>query len=165
MPRPTFATLESHYPIEDHDCPDIKPSPNQCAVRMSRALIAAGIPMDGDYPGNANLCRHRYARGAQDLGAFLKKKWGVRDLGYEAPGSVPSSLKGVPGVVLFIDIPNFSGQGHIDLWNGAKAKTGEYWDAKTIWFWKLPAGEQLREPSSSPGEKKREKAGRSGKQE
>lgn len=66
-----------------------------------------------------------------------KKKWGPRDLGFEAPGSMPKQLKGKKGVILFIDIPGYDGQGHIDLWDGSKTMTGEYWNAKTIWFWQL----------------------------
>lgn len=138
MAKPTYSKLEAGYFGDEHVCPDITPSPNQCAVRLSRALISAGIPMDADYQPN-NLCRHGYARGAQDLGAFLRKKWGTYDLGIEAPGVVPSGMKGKKGVVLFINIPNFSGQGHIDLWDGEKTKTGEYWNASRIWFWTLAA--------------------------
>lgn len=135
MNRPKYSNLDKYYSTVVHDCPDISVSPNQCAVRLSRALIKAGIPMDLDYVGK--LCRHGYARGAQDLGAFLKKKWGPRDEGFEAPGQVPALLKSKKGVVLFANIPNFTGQGHIDLWNGSSAKSGEYWDANPTWFWEL----------------------------
>src|SRR5262249_52883955 len=123
------------YSREVHECADITPSPNQCAVRVSRAMIDAGIKMDSDYTGK--LCRHGYARGAQDLGAFLKKKWGSRDLGFEAPGSAPDRLRDKKGVILFIGIPGYNGQGHIDLWDGKQTKTGAYWNAETIWFWEL----------------------------
>lgn len=135
MSRPTYAILATNYSNNVHDCPDITPSPNQCAVRLSRSLIAAGITMDSDYPGN--LCRHGYARGAQDLGAYLKIKWGNRDYGFEAPGNTPTQIQGKKGVILFMNIPGFSGQGHIDLWDGANTQTGTYWDANPIWFWEL----------------------------
>lgn len=134
--RPSFSTLNGNYTEERHDCPDISTSPNQCAVRVSRALIASGIAMDSDYEGK--LCRHGYARGAQDLGAFLKKKWGVRDYGFEAPNKVPPELSGKKGVIMFANIPDFDGQGHIDLWDGNQTRTGSYWNANPIWFWKLP---------------------------
>ena len=135
LQRPTFASLERGYSMDVHQCPDIATSPNQCAVRLSRALIQAGIAMDADYPGN--LCRHGYARGAQDLGAFLKNKWGPRDLGFSGPGSAPSDISSKSGVILFANIPHFDGQGHIDLWDGTNTKSGSYWDADPIWFWKL----------------------------
>lgn len=73
--RPKYDKLSEHYSKDVHECPDISTSPNQCAVRVSRALVGAGIKMDSEYPGK--LCRHGYARGAQDLGAFLKKKVGT----------------------------------------------------------------------------------------
>ena len=133
--RPKYDKLSIHYSKDVHNCKDITTSPNQCAVRVSRALIGAGIELDSSYSGK--LCRHGYARGAQDLGAFLKKKWGTHDLGFTSPGSMPAQLKGKKGVILFIDIPTFDGQGHIDLWDGSRSKTGDHWDAKTIWFWKL----------------------------
>lgn len=134
--RPLFSTLNSNYKEEVHDCPDISTSPNQCAVRLSRALIDSGVPMDSDYQGK--LCRHGYARGAQDLGAFLKKKWGVRDYGFEAPNKIPPQLSGKKGVIMFANIPDFDGQGHIDLWDGTRTRTGSYWSANPIWFWELP---------------------------
>ena len=135
MTRPSYSVLDSNYTNDVHDCPDITPSPNQCAVRLSHSLITAGISMNSDYSGN--LCRHGFARGAQDLGAFLKKKWGNRDYGFESPMSTPAPIQGKKGVILFMNIPGFSGQGHIDLWDGTKTKTGEYWEANPIWFWEL----------------------------
>jgi hypothetical protein len=102
---------------------------------LSYALTKANAFVPSDY--EANLCRHHYARGASDLAAYLKKKWGPRDQGWEEPGSVPDGIQGKKGVVLFERIPGFSGQGHIDLWDGKKTRTGEYWTAKTIWFWEL----------------------------
>lgn len=133
MARPLFSALSQAYSSEVHNCPDISPSPNQCAVRMSRALIAVGVLIDRDYPGN--LCRHGFARGAQDLGAFLRIKWGNRDQGFEAPGNPPVELQGKQGVILFMNIPDYTGQGHIDLWNAASSFT--YWGANPIWFWEL----------------------------
>ncbi len=136
MSRPGFSTVSSNYSVDVHQCPDISTSPNQCAVRLSRALIASGMAMDASYPGN--LCRHGFARGAQDLGAFLRLKWGNRDFGFEQPGKVPSEIVGITGVLLFANIPGFNGQGHIDLWDGERTRTGDYWNASPIWFWKLP---------------------------
>jgi len=133
--RPSYISIANHYTAANHECPDISTSPNQCAVRLSRALIEAGIAMDSDYGGN--LCRHGYARGAQDLGAFLFKKWGQYNFGFSAPGNKPSQINKKKGLILFSNIPDFNGQGHIDLWDGEKTMTGEYWNADPIWFWTL----------------------------
>lgn len=135
LARPSFAELNDNYTLDLHDCPDISTSPNQCAVRLSRALVAAGILLDSDYTNNK--CRHGFARGAQDLGAFLVKKWGPRDRGFEAPGVAPSVLLQKQGVILFANVPDFNGQGHIDLWDGTRTHTGEYWKANPCWFWEL----------------------------
>lgn len=133
--RPSFASLRLNYNLDKHGCPDVSPSVNECAVRLSRSLIAVGLDMDMEFPGK--LCRHGYARGAQDLGAFLRIKWGSREFGFESPKSAPALIKGKTGVILFANIPDFSGQGHIDLWDGGMTMTGEYWNANPIWFWVL----------------------------
>ena len=137
MKKPPFSSLWTKYASENHPCS--MALPNQCAIRMSRAFIAAGWPShafkSASYTGK--LCPCGYARGAQDLGAYLQRVWGSRTLGWAAPGSVPSQIEGRRGVVCFMNIPGFGGQGHIDLWDGSQTKTGAYWDSKTIWFWEL----------------------------
>ncbi len=138
MQKPAFATLWSKYSSQSHPCS--MSLPNQCAIRMSRALIAAGWP-SGTFKSpryGGKLCPHGYARGAQDLGAFLSRVWGTRTHGWSAPGSEPSQISGKRGVICFMNIPGFSGQGHIDVWDGTQTKTGAYWGSKTIWFWELP---------------------------
>lgn len=136
-PKPPFNSLWNLYSSQPHGCS--MALPNQCAIRMSRCLIAGGWSKDAfkstQYPGK--VCPHGYARGAQDLGAFLAKRWGNRTLGFSAPGSAPSAVSGRKGVVCFMNIPGFSGQGHIDLWDGSGTKTGDYWSSQTIWFWEL----------------------------
>ena len=42
------------------------------------------------------------------------------------------------GVVAFIELPGFSGQGHIDLWDGGAPVGHAYWNAAEICFWALP---------------------------
>ncbi len=135
--KPSFSMLWTVYDTGHHACS--LTMDNQCAIRMSRALIRAGWSKDvfksASYPGN--LCPHGYARGAQDLAAFLAKTIGPRTHGWAAPGSVPAAAAGVSGIVAFMNIPGYGGQGHIDLWNGSETKTGAYWNSETIWFWKL----------------------------
>jgi hypothetical protein len=142
--RPEFEKMWKAYPAEKHECKDLELD-NQCAIRMSHALQGVGIQLDAKYKGNVCNCEKKYARGAQDLGAWLKVKWGTRDLGFEKPGKMPDSLKNKKGVILFMDIPGYNtdgAQGHIDLWDGTKGESGElkgaaYWNAATIWFWEL----------------------------
>ena len=83
------------------------------------------------------VCPHGYARGPQDLASYLRRIWGNRDLGWSKPGVVPGNAAGVKGIICFMNIPGYGGQGHIDLWDGSSTKTGAYWDSETIWLWKL----------------------------
>lgn len=138
---------------------------NTCAARMSEALVLAnGLVTDrgaigrlgtgrGDgtklllgkygYGTTANtgrLCPHGIGRGAQDLAAFLRYQWGERTLGWAAQAthdSAPENIKGRRGVVAFLTIPGFSGQGHIDLWNVDRCVGHGYWASNAIWFWTL----------------------------
>ena len=59
-------------------------------------------------------------------------------MGWSKPGSQPAGISGRKGVVCFMNIPGYGGQGHIDVWDGSQTKTGAYWDSQTIWFWELP---------------------------
>jgi len=142
MSRPAFASLKLQYPTGAvHDCTML--FPNTCAIRMSEAL--AGVDagwIDVFRKSGLNTCTHGYMRGAQDLASVLRRSWGSHDKGFTAQAtrdSVPESMETVRGVVCFMEIPTFSGQGHIDLWrDGAIATDGkQYWDAETIWFWEL----------------------------
>ena len=137
MIKPSFSRLWSAYSSQNHSCS--MTLPNQCAIRMSRALIAAGWPKN-TFKGHmytGKTCPHGFARGAQDLAAYLRRVWGNRDLGWAAPGKTPSSADGEQGLIVFMNIPTFGGQGHIDRWNGSTTKTGDYWDSETIWLWRL----------------------------
>lgn len=138
MARPAYETVNGSYPSEQlHEpCPDVTTSENHCALRLSIALAGAGFTIGNDF--TANKCRHNYARGASDLAAYLRTKWGNRDFGFASPGSLPQSLNGKKGIILFETIPGFNGQGHIDVFNGTSGKTGTYWNAAVIWFWELP---------------------------
>jgi hypothetical protein len=138
---------------------------NTCAARMSEALVITnGLAIDrgaiaalgtgrGDgtrfllgrygYGTTANtgrLCPHGIGRGAQDLAAFLRAHWGDRNLGWAAqPGhdQAPANVQGKRGIVAFLKIPGFSGQGHIDLWNVDRCVGHGYWASQAIWFWSL----------------------------
>ena len=135
--KPSFSMLWTVYDKTTHPCS--LAMANQCAIRVSRALIRAGWSKDifrgSNYSGN--LCPHGYARGAQDLAAFLSKEIGSRTHGWASPGSVPAGAANAQGIICFMNIPGYGGQGHIDLWNGSETKTGAYWDSETIWLWAL----------------------------
>ncbi len=90
-----------------------------------------------NYAEVGKLCPHGLGRGAQDLGNFLANHWGARTLGWTKQAAAPKNIQGKVGVVLFMKIPGFDGQGHIDLWDKTGPVGADYWDSETIWFWEL----------------------------
>jgi len=143
MKRPSFSKLKKNYKVkstEHHTCSML--FPNTCAIRMSEALVKTDAKFLDKFKISAkNKCPHGYIRGAQDLGAILAKTsvLGKRDIGWsaQANGKPPADAIGKTGIVCYMNIPGYGGQGHIDLWN-KKVPVGQaYWKAKTIWMWEL----------------------------
>jgi len=141
LTRPGFDAIQSVYstdPASVHSCS--MHFPNTCAIRMSEALdkTVSGIRQKFDASG-LNLCPHGFMRGAEDLAAVLRRAdvFGVHDAGFSKPDGPPAGIKGKKGIVAYINIPDFVGQGHIDLWDGASTVGKAYWNADPIWFWSL----------------------------
>jgi hypothetical protein len=113
--RPSWINVKTNYKLSGtHSC-GIQ-FQNTCAIRMSEALVAADPGLLPVFKSSGkNVCPHGYIRGAQDLGAVLNQAWGTQDMGWEGPGSVPRSIKGKQGLVCFMNIPGFGGQGHIEI--------------------------------------------------
>jgi hypothetical protein len=128
-----FGVLETNYPSDYHPCSD--GWDNQCALRMSVALDASGF----DFSSYTDpKCSHGHARGAESLANHLWRVWGRPQI-YKSGGK--AALSGKSGVVFFKDIAGFrNGVGdHIDLWNGMRTMTGEYFSyCKQVWF--FPCG-------------------------
>jgi len=139
MAKPLFRDVASAYSTDRasvHSCS--MTFPNTCAIRMSEALVAAEPKLlDRFRSSGYNTCEHGYMRGAQDLAAVLKRVWGAPTRGFEAPGSAPAALHNISGVICYMNIPTFRGQGHIDLWDKTGPVGSAYWGASPIWFWKL----------------------------
>ena len=113
--------------------------PNTCANRMSEALVRTMPDLLTAFKNsNKNKCPHGYLRGAQDLASVLAQPYvfGSRSLGWEAQkdDEPPKKVIGKKGVICYMNIPGFDGQGHIDLWDNDMAVGDYYWDAKTIWM-------------------------------
>ncbi len=130
MNRPVFSSLRNNYRtsiVSDYD--------NTCAIRMSMALIAVNRDYKQAFRSStANRTGKGYVRGAQDLAVILNRLWGVRDQGWSGTAGTPVGN----GVICYMNIPGFSGQGHIGLWeNGAPYNNDAYWSANPVWFWRL----------------------------
>jgi hypothetical protein len=138
-----FNDVKRHYktlPTQIHAC--TMAFPNTCAIRMSEALVAAKPEVLAIFKRSGkNVCPHGYVRGAQDIASVLARPdlLGPRTLGFERPVTMPPKLQGQHGIISFMNIPTYAGQGHIDLWDGTRTvgPNSEYWDASPIWFWRL----------------------------
>jgi hypothetical protein len=165
LAKPKFAELLAHYktlPSSVHNCRLIDPTKdaiNTCAARMSEAVVLAlklaasraeiGNLGNGKGDGTTfllgkfgygrfgKLCPHGIGRGPQDLAAFLVHHWGARTRGWQARPAAPDDAQGKKGIIAFLKIPGYRGQGHIDLWNGDHAVGDDYWNAATIWMWDI----------------------------
>lgn len=143
MIRINFSQLKTNYsttPDSIHNCN--MHFPNTCAIRMSEALVKTDNGFLNVFKSaGTNKCPHSYVRGAQDLAAILGRAvaLGARDFGWEGSeeGQIPDDALGKKGIICYMNIPGFSGQGHIDLWDNNKPVGSEYWDAETIWMWTL----------------------------
>lgn len=140
--RPTYASLSGVYSTNQssvHACS--MNFPNTCAIRMSEALDKAVSGIKDKFAASGKtLCPHNFMRGAQDLAGVLRRAdvFGVHNAGFSKPGQAPDAIKGLRGIVAYMNIPTYlDGQGHIDLWDGTKPVGAAYWNADPIWFWKL----------------------------
>lgn len=152
--------------ISVHDCPTIYTkdeasrtvSVNTCAIRISEGIVLAlGLVPSrvkisqlarrgdgrqfllGPYGYQANLCPHGCGRGARDVANFLRQEWGKPTHAFKAQAEdkPPAELLDKTGVVGFIKIPTYSGQGHMDVWNKTDCVGHGYWTSQDIWFWEL----------------------------
>lgn len=139
-----FTKLKSNYNVKSRDIHTCSMTlPNTCAIRMSEALVKTDSKfLKAFKQSSKNKCPHDYIRGAQDLGAILalSSVLGARDRGWEAQANSytpPKDVIGKSGIICYMNIPGYGGQGHIDLWNKDAPVGQAYWSAETIWMWEL----------------------------
>ena len=171
-PKVEFSTLISNYPMPYEHKPNRAPAdreipandyddesflyPNQCAIRVSIALIKSGVPLKGvknktnpggqvyDANGNVlgalNLANH--LAGATMFGTPQK----INGINEDAL----SMLEGRTGIIFFqgynhyygFNVPESRGNSnvHIDLWNKntlMSPYTDQMLNSTTIWFWEI----------------------------
>ncbi len=101
---------------------------NQCAIRVSAALKRAGMPLHGY---SDPVCKAKgviHARGARSLAQYLWRKFGRPEI---IKANKKQAVLGRKGIVFFNNM-------HIDVWDGKKTGSGEYFGSvKEIWFWEL----------------------------
>jgi hypothetical protein len=117
---------------------------NTCAVRVSIALLGAGIqPAPGHMTVQAGKFKgKRLEQSQKRLSTFLEKRLGkpeVYSSGYQASINIGQRR----GIVSFFHLNSATDdQGHIDLVEPAAGDTLQcagacYWSAREVWFWPL----------------------------
>jgi hypothetical protein len=117
---------------------------NTCAVRVSLALLGAGIqPLPGHMTiKDGRFKGKRIEQSQKRLSDFLKKRLGAPEVyssGYEASRKIGARR----GIVSFFRLnESWDPQGHIDLVEPAtagdlKCARACYFSAEEVWFWPL----------------------------
>jgi hypothetical protein len=161
--KPSFSTLKTYhysstpgnssyksgadvYAEIGYDIDDlIKQDPgyeNTCAVRMSLALIKAGVHFSGRIKIKAGDHKgEKIEPGAKRLGDELSKEavFGKPDFSGD-PKKAVDAIGQKKGVVLFVKITGYDG-GHIDLIEPINAlqtcNSNCYFNCREAWFWEL----------------------------
>lgn len=163
MSKPIFAALSAHYPrkpkvpndggidgptlYRNIGHPEYAEHPlmqNTCAVRVSLALLGAGIqPSPGHMTVKAGPFKgKRIEQGQKRLSDFLRKRLGQPEVfpsGLEAARKIGKRR----GIISFFGLyGSGDSQGHIDLVEpttsgGLQCAGSCYFTAREVWFWPL----------------------------
>lgn len=115
---------------------------NTCAVRMSLALLKAGVPFMGRLQVKAGDFKGKHFEpGAKLLADQLAKPAGLGRPSVLQRQAARQFLSGKKGVVLFWKIDGYGG-GHIDLIeamnNPYLCNSNCFFESREVWFWSLP---------------------------
>jgi hypothetical protein len=157
MSRPPFAIVSAAFPRKDKvSMPALYESighpeyatdgrmVNTCAVRMSMALVAAGVPIS---PGNITVqagknAGRRLESGQARLAKVLQRLWGAPERYHSGPAA-RKAVAGRRGVISFHHLWNAADpQGHIhlaspDRWGDVECADDYYGKSTDVWFWPL----------------------------
>ena len=143
-----FGLLRDRYPLERSPCLNAGGQPafsNQCAIRMSVALIGAGWSLDS-FPGGK--CPHGHARISQQLADWLQRDFSApRIVSSGGESALRREIAQRQGIIFFQncfarpDEEAMEGD-HIDLWDcGNRVRTFCWFPPRglssQIWFWDL----------------------------
>ncbi|MCX4242219.1 T6SS effector amidase Tae4 family protein [Paraliomyxa miuraensis] len=120
---------------------------NTCVIRISRAFNYSGNPIPRSATDEIATLRgadgKNYAFRVREFTRYMRRKYGAPDFEHVYPppggGEVPPSFKGRQGLVIFeVDGWN-DATGHIDLWNGTRARHNAYFNrASRVMLWEVP---------------------------
>jgi hypothetical protein len=120
---------------------------NTCVVRLSRSFNASGHTIPNESGDGLVTVKggdgKNYALRVAEFTRWLKRRYGDPDLVETFPppggGDVPSSFLGRQGVIIFEVDGWTDATGHVDLWNGARCRHGDYFSrAHTVMLWDVP---------------------------
>ncbi len=96
---------------------------NACAIRLSYAFNYAGIPIN-KYDGKVSSGKDKkwYLYRVEDMKSFVKKN--IK--GTPIKGHSLKDFKGKKGIIIFTDCNWADATGHIDLFNGEKVESHDY---------------------------------------
>lgn len=154
MSRPLFAALKANHMGRDVMVPQVYDAighselaldpawGNTCAIRMSVALIGAGVKIS---PGRLKIKSGRFAGewiepGQHRLSQFLAHEIGKPEK-YRGGPEARTMVAWRHGIVSFFSLHR-TAQGHIDLvsitdWPDLQCSGSCYWDSLEVWFWPL----------------------------
>ncbi|MFG0328204.1 MAG: type VI secretion system amidase effector protein Tae4 [Phycisphaerales bacterium JB037] len=147
-----YATLESNYPEKDAAGNFVRiggscaPHENQCAIRLSHALVASGFSLAG-YQRFGPACvaaGTKHVRGAKPLADFLWKKLGRPEIDVGPASAATAGVLGRTGIIFFRNCyqrTDGTMGHHIDLWNGSATMGYQGWgNSSEVWFWPIARG-------------------------
>lgn len=117
---------------------------NTCAVRMSIALVGAGIKIrTGPARLRINAGPHKGEQiepSQKVLSDYLLRVLGKPEK-YASGGEAQNRIGWRHGIISFFSIHG-TRQGHIDLvsveeWGSMQCSVSCYWDSREVWFWEL----------------------------
>ena len=136
---PNFSALWASYPKDNADGTHAQPSKdpyatNQCAIRLSVALLGAGVSLKS-YP-NVNKTSEGYARSSKGLADWLWKKYGRPTILTQSEfNKIRLTTNGIYFQYTKATRDNPSPINHIDLNN--KGSHHGYYLSDQIWYWEL----------------------------
>jgi hypothetical protein len=121
---------------------------NTCAMRLSMALLNAGISLPAHHhnlftvkAGNGAFKGKNIALRQHELSDYLVHLWGHPQVfQHQSNNAVPAAMTKMAGVVSFFDIPGFrhGHGGHIDVFYLGNVRHAGYFNSKTFWLWQAP---------------------------
>jgi hypothetical protein len=155
MSSPLFAVLAANHMGHDvavpqvYDAigrPELATDPiwgNTCAIRMSIALIGAGVKIR---PGRLKIKAGRFKGELVEPGQRQLSEFLVREIGrperYQSGSDARTSIASRRGIVSFFQLSAIYRGGHIDLasienWGRLQCSGSCYWESREVWFWPL----------------------------